>query len=120
MPHMRKSFFAVLCLLCQMPGQPAWSFDAATLQDPIFLCQFGNTARAYAFTRSPDGQWQGQGALQSWTVTVQDDGLVARNADDVLILGNGTASLLTEDGLARGVCVDPRMELAQLFMDTKA
>ena len=115
MHHARMSIFAGLCLLGQMPAQPAWAFDAAFMQGPIYLCQFGDTAHAYAFKQEPDGHWEGLGQLQGWSVTVQDDGLVARNADDVLILGGGSASLLQQGRLMRGHCVDPRSELAQLF-----
>ena len=115
MHHTRMSIFAGLCLLGQMPFQPAWAFDAAFMQGPIYLCQFGDTAHAYAFKQEPDGHWEGLGQLQGWSVTVQDDGLVARNADDVLILGGGSASLLQRGRLVRGNCVDPRTELAQLF-----
>lgn len=115
MHHARMSIFAGLCLLGQMPFQPAWAFDAAVMQGPIYLCQFGDTAHAYAFKQEPDGHLEGLGQLQGWSVTVQDDGLVARNADDVLILGGGSASLLQRGRLVRGHCVDPRTELAQLF-----
>ena len=111
----RVSVFAGLCLICQIAGQPARAQGEAAVQVPVFLCQFGDAAHAYAFRQGAEGQWHGLGQLRDWSVTVQDDGLVARNADDVLILSEGSASLLQGGNLVRGQCVDPTTELAELF-----
>ncbi|MBC7478893.1 MAG: hypothetical protein H7317_12495 [Pseudorhodobacter sp.] len=113
----RMSTVAILALALQMSGQPGWaqSNDQAAARLPVYLCQFGGVAHVYAFKQAEDGQWQGLGQLQGWTVTEQNGGLVARNATDAIMLGDGSASLLQEGQLVRGQCADPSAELAQLF-----
>lgn len=94
----------------------AWAFDT-TQTAPAFLCEFADTAKAFAFRQGQEGEWEGLGQLQDWSVTVQEDGLVARNGEDVLILDDDTASLLQGGQLVRGTCVDAGAEFAQLLGD---
>ena len=116
MSHPRTRL-TLLCLALQMAYQPAWSDTTADAANslPVYLCQFGDTARLYAFKQNADGQWAGLGQLQGWSVSEQDGGMVARNLNDVLILSNGSASLLQGGRLERGQCVDPSNEMIQLF-----
>jgi len=113
----RMSTVAILALSLQMAGQPGWSqsSDRAEAQLPVYLCQFGDTAHVYAFKQRPNGQWDGLGQLEGWKVTEQNGGLVARNATDTIMLGDGSASLLQEGRLVQGKCADATQELAQLF-----
>lgn len=115
MSHARLAVITTLCVLGQLPAPAAQAFDAASQGVQAYLCQFGQTASAFAFRQGPNGEWQGLGQLQGWDVTVQADGLVARSGDDLLILGDGTASLLQQGRLMRGLCVDAGQELAQLL-----
>lgn len=117
MNHFRMSTAVLLALSLQISGQPGWSQSnvEATPEIPVYLCHFGDTAHVYAFKQTPDGQWQGLGELQDWNITEQNGGLVARNATDTLMLGEGSASLLQDGRLVQGECADATDELAQLF-----
>lgn len=116
MDSLRKGLFAATAVLSPVLGQPAWAFDISQ-PAPAFLCQFADTAKAFAFRQGAGDVWQGLGQMQGWEVMVQPDGLVARKGDDVLILDEGTASLLQEGQLLRGTCVDAGEELAQLLSE---
>lgn len=117
MNHFRMSTAVLLALSLQISGQPGWSQSSAEASPeiPVYLCHFGDTAHVYAFKQTPDGQWQGLGELQDWNITEQNGGLVARNATDTLMLGEGSASLLQDGRLVQGECADATDELAQLF-----
>lgn len=117
MASLRMLVFSGMCLLGQALVEPA---SANPLSDalsrlPVYLCQLGDTLHAYAFMQGSDDSWIGLGQLHGWNVTMQSDGLVARQGENILILGNTSASLVEQGHLVTGHCADPRRELVQLF-----
>lgn len=104
-----------LSILAPLSVQPAWSDPVSDglARLPVYLCQLGGTAHAFAFSQTPDGAWQGLGQLQGWRVMVQAGGLVARNADDVLIIADGAASLVRQGQLVQGQCTEDGGDLSQ-------
>lgn len=124
MRHVFRSTPVGLSLLCLMSAQSAMADTPRNqpTQFPMFLCQLGDTAELFSFQTDANGQWFGQGQLQGWAVSAQQDGWVARNGDDVLILENNSASLLVGGTLLKGQCVDAQSALAPLLqtMDSSA
>lgn len=106
-----------LSIMTQGLLQPAWSdpvSDGLT-EASVYICQFADTLQAYAFKKSAAGQLEGLGPLQGWSAVVQEGGLVARNSDQVLIIGEGPDSLVQNGQLVQGQCTDAVGNLAQLF-----
>lgn len=97
--------------------QAAWSdpvSDGLT-PDSVFLCQFGTTVSAYNFRQEADGHWEGLGPLAGWNVMTEQNGLVARNADQLLVIGEGIDSLVQGDQVVQGQCAEAKGALPQLF-----
>ena len=97
-------------------GQAAWGdpvSDGLT-QAPVYLCQFGTAVSAYSFRQHADGHWEGLGPLEGWNVIAQEDGLVARNSDQLLVIGEGPDSLVQGGQVVQGECADARDALPQL------
>ena len=96
--------------------KPAWS-DAvgdSMPQASVYLCQFGDTVQSYAFEANAAGQLEGVGPLKGWTAEAQAGGLVARNAGQMLIIGEGLDSFVQDGQLVQGQCADATDVLAQL------
>lgn len=100
-------------------GQATWNdpVGGGLTPAPLYLCQFGTTVSAYNFRQEADGRWVGLGPLEGWDVMVQADGLVARNADQLLVIGEGPDSLVQGDQVATGECADAQGAMPQLFGD---
>ena len=106
-----------LSILAQGLLQPVFSTpaNADQTQASVYLCQFGDTVQAYAFATSAAGQLEGIGPLQGWTAVVQKGGLVARNADQLLVIGDGPDSLVQGGQIVQGECTDAAGDMAQVF-----
>ena len=115
----RARFWPFVGLFMVSPAfwQAAWSdtvSDSLT-PDSVYLCHFGSTVSAYNFTQEADGHWEGMGSLEGWNIISQDTGLVARNADQLLIIGEGMDSLVQGDQVVQGQCAEANDALPQLF-----
>ncbi len=99
--------------------QPAWSQSASDdlTGATVYICQFGDTVQAYPFNVGAGGQLEGLGPLQGWNTVAQEGGLVATNAGQVLIIGDGPDSLLQDGQLVQGQCTDASGDLAQMLDD---
>ncbi|MBC7739878.1 MAG: hypothetical protein H7245_22310 [Candidatus Saccharibacteria bacterium] len=104
-----------LSILTQGVLLPATSANAQQTEASVYLCQFGDTTQAYAFQTSAKGQLEGIGPLQGWTAVVQKGGLVARNEDQLLVIGDGPDSLVQGGKIVQGDCTDAAGDLAQVF-----
>lgn len=106
-----------ISLMTSVFGQAAWSdpLSDGLTQAPVYLCQFGTTVSLYSFRQEADGHLEGLGPLEGWNVMVQEDGLVARNSDQLLVIGEGPDSLVQGGEVVQGECADAQSALPQLF-----